>query len=132
MIYQLHTTRKVTLVYILSYLHFFDRFHIIANSSDIDITNVVIVKVFAAVFSFISHVSGAVFTQTLQAFDTYQVQARCPGLPTTQNCLYDLTGTEITASKPIHVFSGNVRAWVPDATGKSRDHLIEEILPCDR
>ena len=76
--------------------------------------------------------TGSVFTQTLQAFDTYQVQAHCEGVPRTQNCLLDLTGTEIRASKPIHVFSGNVRAWVPDARGKSRDHLIEEILPCDR
>ena len=43
-----------------------------------------------------------------------------------------MTGSEIIASKPVHVFSGNVRAWVPDLTGKSRDHLIEEILPRDR
>lgn len=61
------------------------------------------------------------------------MQARCSGRPSTRKeCHLDLTGTEIVASKPIHLFSGNVRAWVPDITGKSRDHLIEEMLPRDR
>lgn len=78
-------------------------------------------------------VSDSTFRTRLNAFDTYQVQARCPGEPSTKKeCFLDLTGTEIIATKPIHVFSGNVRAWVPDITGKSRDHLIEEILPRDR
>lgn len=39
----------------------------------------------------------------------------------------DLTGTHITASLPVAVFSGNVRTWVGPRT--SRDHLAIQLPP---
>lgn len=77
---------------------------------------------------------GDTYTVKLRAFDTLQVQAKCLGhVPSlVSECLRDLTGSEILSDKPIHVFSGNIRAWVPDSSGKSRDHLIEQIMPRDR
>ncbi|KAF6025822.1 hypothetical protein EB796_015867 [Bugula neritina] len=57
---------------------------------------------------------GSVYTTKLNAFDTFQVQARCDGIPSFRECRLDLTGL----GYPIY--------------GKSRDHLIEQILPRDR
>ena len=42
--------------------------------------------------------------------------------------LCDLTGTYISSSKPIAVYSGNVRAAVPSSR-TSRDHLVEQMIP---
>lgn len=70
----------------------------------------------------------------MQAFETFQVQARCPNAPKSKRrqCEKDLSGSIITANKNIHVFSGNVRAFVKAGEGLSRDHLVEEMVPTDR
>lgn len=41
----------------------------------------------------------------------------------------DLTGSEITSDKPISVFSGNERSYVPDGTRGSRDCLMAQMIP---
>lgn len=43
------------------------------------------------------------------------------------NLNYDLTGSEVTANKPIAVFAGHQRANVPVGFGISRDMLFEQI-----
>ena len=70
----------------------------------------------------------------MNAFETFQVQARCPGQSKSKrrNCRFDLTGSVITSSEPIHVFSGNVRTFIETGEGLSRDHLVEELVPVDR
>lgn len=77
---------------------------------------------------------GSVYTLTMNAFETFQVQARCPNEPASKKrqCIKDLSGSVITASNKVHVFSGNVRAFVKAGEGLSRDHLVEELLPTDR
>lgn len=71
---------------------------------------------------------------TMNAFETFQVQATCPinKRDKKSSCPKDLTGSIIKASKPIHAFSGNVRAFVKAGEGFSRDHLVEELVPVDR
>ncbi|KAF6031453.1 hypothetical protein EB796_010226 [Bugula neritina] len=70
----------------------------------------------------------------MQAFETFQVQARCPNAPKSKKrqCAKDLSGSIITANNKIHVHSGNVRAFVKAGEGLSRDHLVEEMVPTDR
>lgn len=77
---------------------------------------------------------GSVYRLTMQAFETFQVQARCPNAPKSKRrqCEKDLSGSLITANNKIHVFSGNVRAFVKAGEGLSRDHLVEEMVPTDR
>lgn len=47
----------------------------------------------------------------------------------------DLTGTEVSATKPIAVFAGHQRATTPNSydfdESKSRDHLVEQMPPID-
>lgn len=78
--------------------------------------------------------TGAVYTLTMNAFETFQVQARCPNQPKSKKrqCVKDLSGSIVTSTKKIHVFSGNVRAFVKAGEGLSRDHLVEEMIPTDR
>jgi hypothetical protein len=47
-------------------------------------------------------------------------------------CDKDLSGTVIRSDKDIHVFSGNIRAFIKAGEGLSRDHLVEELVPTDR
>lgn len=52
----------------------------------------------------------------------------------------DLSGTRIEASRPVNVYSGNIRAKVSevedpsvgDINTGSRDHLVEQLLPVSR
>lgn len=63
----------------------------------------------------------------LNAGDVYLVQA----LPST-SFNYDLTGTGISADKPIAVFAGHQRARIPQESGfdlNSRDCLVEQMVP---
>ena len=58
----------------------------------------------------------------MQALDTLQIQDERG----------DLSGTRITASKPVGVFSGNIRVHVTYdgiSTTGSRDHLVEQVPP---
>lgn len=76
---------------------------------------------------------GNTATIVLNQFDTFQVQARCAGkIVLATECHKDLTGTMIYSDMPIHVFSGNVRSFVPNRKGASRDHLVEQLLSVDK
>ena len=79
-------------------------------------------------------ITGCVYKLTMNAFETFQVQARCPNAPKSKKrqCTKDLSGSVITGNKKLHVFSGNVRAFVKAGEGLSRDHLVEELIPTDR
>lgn len=82
-----------------------------------------------------AYFAGAAISETLHAFMTYQVQARCPENPRYAFCNKDLSGSVIESNKPIHVFSGNVRSMVngrSEYSGYSRDHLIEQMIPTNR
>ncbi len=75
-----------------------------------------------------NHAATKGFSLTLQAGDSYLVE----GDPTTYN--NDLTSSHIVATKPIAVFSGHIRASVPqfyldDQLASSRDHLVEQVPP---
>ena len=63
----------------------------------------------------------------LNAGDVYLVQS----LPST-SINYDLTGTGVSADKPIAVFAGHQRARIPQDAGfdlNSRDCLVEQMVP---
>lgn len=60
--------------------------------------------------------NGDTITVTLDRFDTLQLRSKG-----------DLTGTRVIATRPIAVFSGNVRTSTDNK--KSRDHLVEQIPP---
>lgn len=68
-------------------------------------------------------------TATLQRGQAYLVQAYI-----SRNQLNDdLTGSNITSSKPIAVFAGHQRATIPsNGSGNSRDHLCEQMPPYDK
>lgn len=65
-----------------------------------------------------NHPAGAMFLVDLNAYDAYQVQSS----------LGDLTGSIVTASKPIAVFGANRCARVPD-TQDFCDYLVEQLPP---
>ena len=44
---------------------------------------------------------------------------------------YDVTGTEVSATKPVALFSGNQRTSVPTEVGNFRDHLVEQMPPLE-
>ncbi len=96
--------------------------------------------------------ADSTYTVRLNRGQVYEVMARDTGarvtkplpdptenwwdayLPWTGGPDCDLTGSYITADKPIAVFSGHERASVPSALefnydGNTRDHLVEEMLP---
>ena len=56
-------------------------------------------------------------TITLNSMETYQIESD-----------NDLTGTRITSSKPLSVFSGSDCANVPQSVGAC-DHLVEQVPP---
>ncbi len=56
-------------------------------------------------------------TITLDSMETYQIESR-----------NDLTGTRITSSKPLSVFSANTCARVPQDLRRC-DHLVEQVPP---
>jgi len=70
------------------------------------------------------HAAGVPFDITLDAYEAYQVLANSPSI----SDLYDLTGSEILADKPVAVFAGSQLAFVPD-TIFAADYLIEQIPP---
>ena len=58
----------------------------------------------------------------MQALDTLQIQDNRG----------DLSGTRVTANKPVGMFSGNIRVHVTYdgiSTTGSRDHLVEQVPP---
>ena len=56
-------------------------------------------------------------TITLNSMETYQMES-----------VNDITGTRITSSKPLSVFSGSECANVPQVVGAC-DHLVEQVPP---
>ncbi|XP_052252894.1 uncharacterized protein LOC127859481 isoform X5 [Dreissena polymorpha] len=62
---------------------------------------------------------GETISVTLDRFKTLQLQSKG-----------DLTGTHIVTSKPVAVFSGNIKTNV--GTGTFSDHLVEQMVPADR
>ncbi len=67
---------------------------------------------------------GDIISFKLNAGEVYQIEGN--GLTRGQ---FDLTGTEITATKPIGVISYHQRTVLPIFTSSSRDHLSEMIPP---
>ncbi len=62
----------------------------------------------------------------LRRGQSYLVQAQF----STQNLNYDLSGSTVSATKPVAVFSGHQRAWIPlSGAMTSRDCLYEQMLP---
>lgn len=68
------------------------------------------------------HPAGVAYTITLDRLQTYQLQATSAG--------GDLTGSLISADKPIAVFSGHACADVP-VSRASCDHMIEQMPSTD-
>ena len=68
-----------------------------------------------------------VINVTLQKGDSYLVQAQSTAIGAD-----DLTGSRITASKPVAVISGHVRSSVPSVTANSKDHLVEQLPSVDK
>lgn len=65
---------------------------------------------------------------TLKKGDVYLVQARI----SSQSTNGDLTGSRVSADKPIAVFAGHQRARIPitaNSENASRDHLCEQMIP---
>lgn len=60
--------------------------------------------------------NGDVIKFIITPYDTVQIQAPV-----------DITGTKITSSHPVAVFSGNRRTSV--GTGNSKDHLVQQMTP---
>ena len=65
-----------------------------------------------------SYTSGNNITETLQRFDTLQIQST-----------FDLSGTRVVGDKNIVFFSGNKKTKI--GTGGSRDHLVEMWMSVD-
>lgn len=57
---------------------------------------------------------------TLQAYESFQCVSYDKA---------DLTATYVTSSKPVAVFSGNIRTWVGES--ESRDHLAIQLPPVE-
>ena len=64
-------------------------------------------------------VAGETYQVTLQALETYQLLANAG----------DLTGTLITADRPIGVTAGHRCANIPDTSVAACDHLVEQMPP---
>ena len=68
-------------------------------------------------FEGVKYGSGSIIRLQMNALSAFQLQAKC-----------DLTGTLISATKPISVFSGNDRTAIGSGA-TTRDHLVEQIPP---
>lgn len=68
-------------------------------------------------FRGVTYHQNQVINVTLDRYHTFEIHS-----------VADLTGTHITADKPVGVLSGNKKTVV-GTTGKSRDHLVEMLLP---
>ncbi len=69
------------------------------------------------------HQLGEAFTVTMNKGDVYSAMSSGPG--------GDLTGTYISASKPVAVMGGQTCTYLPDARYPACDHLCEELLPVE-
>ena len=88
------------------------------DHTDVDITLPSVMTVPVQLGDNSTYCGGETFRITLNAFDTFQLQSSG-----------DLTGTKIVSSKPVSVFSGNVRTIV--GGGISYDHIVEQLPPAD-
>eukprot|EP00105_Crassostrea_gigas_P037696 XP_019921844.1 PREDICTED: IgGFc-binding protein-like [Crassostrea gigas] len=62
------------------------------------------------------YANGDVLNVLMNPYDTVQIQT-----------MADITGTKITSNQPIVAYSGNRRTNV--GVGKSRDHLVQQLMP---
>lgn len=67
------------------------------------------------------HPAGQPFTFTLNAGQAYTLHTSLPFLA-------DLSGSRVTASKPVSLFGGNTAARIPENVAAA-DHLIEQLPP---
>src|SRR5262249_12626194 len=70
-----------------------------------------------------SHLAGIPYSLTLNQGQTYLLQNTVP------TAASDLTGSHISANKPIAVFSGHMAATIPTDTMCCADHLVEQLPP---
>ena len=68
----------------------------------------------------VEYVGGMTLTLLLDAYQAIQIQDRANS---------DLTGTEISSSRPVAVFSGNVHTSLPDENLPVGDNLVEQMPP---
>ena len=71
-----------------------------------------------------THPAGIPYVVTLKRGEVYQLQSKNAGADG------DLTGSWITADRPVAVFSGNAVTDVP-LTYDAADHLVEQLVPID-
>ncbi|MCU0425300.1 MAG: T9SS type A sorting domain-containing protein [Candidatus Kapabacteria bacterium] len=69
----------------------------------------------------------ASFTVVLNQGETYLVS----NYLVPENALIDYTGSRVTSTKPLVVYSGHERAAIPINSASSRDCLIEQMLPLE-
>jgi RHS repeat-associated protein len=70
-----------------------------------------------------TRIAGVSYAITLEQGQTYQLQNTDPTLQG------DLSGSRVTATKPIGIFSGHMAATIPAEVGCCADHLLEQLPP---
>lgn len=70
-----------------------------------------------------TRVAGVPYNVTLNQGQTYLLQNTIP------NATGDLTGSRVTANKPIAVFAGHMAATIPAEAICCADHLVEQVPP---
>lgn len=73
----------------------------------------------------LGHLPGVPFNITLEKAQTYQLRGP-------DDAPQDLSGTLISANKPIAVFGGHRCAFISDATTFFCDYIVEQQLPVER
>ena len=71
------------------------------------------------------HTAGAPYSLALNRGQTYQLRAK-------EDAPSDLTGSQVTADRPIAVFGGNQCAFVPDKSVLYCDYVVEQLMPVSR
>ncbi|MEA2203723.1 MAG: hypothetical protein QOE77_499 [Blastocatellia bacterium] len=72
-----------------------------------------------------SHIAGVPYAITLNQGQTYLLQNTVP------TALGDLTGSRVSSTKPVAVFSGHMAATIPAEVGCCADHLLEQLPPAN-